>query len=57
MRDSEGHMVGLVGLCRVMGEWSVSQWIVGVINFPKIRFEATKQQQNAMLNFVLEFTF
>ena len=29
--------------------------------FPKIRFEgspkATKQQQNAMLNFVLEFTF
>ena len=36
MRDSEGHMVGLVGLCRVMGEWSVSQWIVGVINFPKM---------------------
>ena len=36
MRDSEGHMVGLVGLCRVMGEWSVRQWIVGVINFPKM---------------------
>ena len=29
-------MVGLVGLSRVMGEWSVSQWIVGVVNFPKM---------------------
>ena len=29
MRDSEGHMVGL-------GEWSVSQWILGVMRFQKI---------------------
>ena len=31
-------MVGLVGLCGVwvMGEWSVSQWILGVMRFQKI---------------------
>ena len=27
---------GWVGLSMVMGEWSVRQWIVGVINFPKM---------------------
>ena len=29
-------LVGLVGLVWVMGEWSVGQWIVGVISFQKM---------------------